>query len=78
MKQGGEWITVAQSDTAYAALYLPLPGLTEFRLVNAESAWAKLEICEVTVYSQGTLPENVRYGGTGGAGGPDAPLRAPG
>ena len=60
VKQDGEWVTVAQSDTAYAALYLPLPGLTEFRLVNAESAWAKLEICEVTVYSQGTLPENVQ------------------
>lgn len=40
VKQDGEWVTVAQSDTAYAALYLPLPGLTEFRLVNAESAWA--------------------------------------
>ena len=26
VKQDGEWITVAQSDTAYAALYLPLPG----------------------------------------------------
>lgn len=60
VKQDGEWITVAQSDAAYAALYLPLPGLTEFRLVNAESAWAKLEICEVTVYSQGTLPEDVQ------------------
>ena len=60
VKQGKAWVTVARSDAAYAALYLPLPGLTEFRLVNADSAGTKLEICEVTVYSQGTLPQTAQ------------------
>ena len=60
VKQEGEWVTVAQSDAAYAALYLPLPGLTTFRLVNRDNVGQKLEICELTVYGLGELPETVQ------------------
>lgn len=52
----GAWTRIAQSETDYAALYLPLPGVTEFRLVNRDDPHEKLEICELTVLSQGAVP----------------------
>lgn len=58
--QEGEWITVAQSEQDYAALYLEIPGLTEFRLVNRDNPRKKLEISEITLLSEGKVPGNIQ------------------
>ena len=55
----GEWVTVARSEAKFNEQYLAVPGVDEFRIVNADNPRVKLQICELTIIGEGALPENV-------------------
>lgn len=56
----GEWETLFQGDTRFLHTYAALPGLSEFRLMVSSDKPCSLEINELSLYSQGDLPENVQ------------------
>ena len=56
VREGDEWMTIAQTDTEYAAAFVTLPGVTEFRLVRRDQPRRKLEICEISVFGAGRIP----------------------
>ena len=56
----GNWTTVADCDGDFFAQYIPIPNLTDFRIVNREDPKAKLRICEMKVLTPGIPPDTVQ------------------
>ena len=59
VQKKGEWVTVASCDADFMAQYIPLPGLTDFRVISRDDeGQTRLQICEVTIVTPGELPED--------------------
>lgn len=58
--EDGSWTTVADSDGDFYAQYIPLPFLTDFRLVARDDPMTQLRICELKVLTPGTPPEGIQ------------------
>lgn len=59
VQRNGEWVTVASCDADFMAQYIPLPGLTDFRVVSRDdNGDTRLQICEITIVTPGELPED--------------------
>lgn len=55
----GEWVTVASCDADFMAQYIPVPNLTDFRVISRDDeGLTRLQICEVTIVTPGALPED--------------------
>lgn len=58
--QGKKWTTVATGDGLYAHEYLPLDGLTHFRITYDDGTKCKLSVTELYLLSQGDVPAFVQ------------------
>lgn len=58
--EGDEWVTVSECDGDFYAQYIPIPELSDFRLVCREDPSERMEICEMKVLSPGTPPEDIQ------------------
>lgn len=58
--ESGEWVTRAESDGDFYAQYIPLPGLTDFRIVCRDDPKTQLRICEMKVLTPGAPPEGIQ------------------
>ena len=57
--KGDQWETVTSCDGDFAAQYIPIPDLQEFRIISRDDdGWSELQICEITVVTAGSLPED--------------------
>lgn len=60
VKEGKKWVDVALSDGVYAHEYLPLNGLTHFRIGYQSTKQQTLEINELFLFSEGDVPDFVQ------------------
>ena len=58
--EDGEWVTVTDCDGDFYAQYIPVPNLTECRIVARENPMTKLVICEMKVLTPGTPPDSIQ------------------
>lgn len=57
VREGDEWVTVADCDADFMAQYLEIPSLEEFRLISRDDAGSTvLKISEITIMTPGELP----------------------
>ncbi len=56
----GQWQTVFNGDTRFLHTYVALPGLNAFRLIAPSEKNISLQINNLSLFSQGALPEDVQ------------------
>ena len=60
VKKSGKWATVASGAGQYAHEYLPLDGLTDFRITYEDNKQRELAINELYLFSDGDVPAYVQ------------------
>ena len=58
--EDGNWTTVADCEGDFYAQYIPIPNLTDFRIVSRADPRARISICEMKVLTPGTPPDTVQ------------------
>jgi len=56
----GKWTAVYNCAGEYAHAYAPLDGLSQFRIVNSQDSQTELSICEIFLFTEGTVPDWVQ------------------
>lgn len=54
------WVTVAECDHSFYVQLIELPDLTHFRLIRSDEPGKQFSLCELRVYTSGTLPDTVQ------------------
>lgn len=56
----GDWVTVSDCEGDFFAQYIPVPNLSDLRLVCRDDPLTQLNICEMKVITPGTPPDTVQ------------------